>query len=390
MIRFLLILGLCLSLLETSDSQVSPSTNISLLTCGPGDDFSSLFGHTALRLSDPYRNIDVVFNYGLFDPSDPIDFLINFVKGNTQYIVGYYNYDSFLRAYAAENRWVKEQNLNLTTDQIQVIEGFLRNNVRPENRQYLYNFYYDNCSTRVKELLEQHLPAYGYVDAPIKTTTYRKLTHEYTVGRDWTAFGIDLIIASPGDEEVDHHGQMFLPDYVMLYMNRFKDESGKSIVSNTHYVLTMGTDPPRSWWITPLVLFSILLCLEVLLFFSKNLWNSKWVRYYDTIWYVLVSLASGLLLFMVTTLHTACHYNYNLLWLSPLFIPFTALQLSNNQKWVKWIGYATIGMLVITIAGWTMWPQVLPSVGLLIAVTLVFKIVRRLSISSEKSYGSSK
>lgn len=377
--RILLIVGLILVLLNTGSSQNATRTQISLLTVGPGDDVASLFGHTAVRIFDPSRNLDIVFNYGLFDPSDQLQFIKDFVTGNTQYIVGAYDYARFLQEYKYYNRWVKEQVLDITDNQKVAIEAFLRNNILPENKKYLYNFFYDNCSTRVKDLLEDHLQEYSYVDSPIKETTYRQLLDEYLVGRDWTDFGIDIIIAQPGDEVIDHHGQMFLPDYLMTYIDRFKDASGKPVVSKTLTVLQPINTVAKSYLVTPFRFFGFLLLIELMLFFFKDKSNLKWIKAYDNTWFIVASLASALLLFMLTTLHTACYPNWNLLWLSPLFIPFTILQFMNTEKWIKWIGFAIIGILVITIGGWTMWPQVLPSVGLLIAVILVFKVVRNLN-----------
>ena len=377
--KVLLIIGLILVLVHVGSTQDVSGTQISLLTVGPGDDVSSLFGHTALRIYDPSRNLDEVFNYGLFDPSDQMKFIKEFVTGNTQYIVGAYDYSRFLQEYKYYNRWVKEQVLDLTDSQKSEMEDFLRNNVLPANREYLYNFFYDNCSSRVKDLIENILPGYEYNNAPIKETTYRQLLDEYLVGRDWLDFGIDIIIAQPGDEVIDHHGQMFLPDYLMTYMDRFKDAYGKPLVAKTLTVLQPSNDIVKSSLITPFRLFGFLLLIEVILFFFRDKWKSKWIKVYDNTWFIIVSLASALLLFMLTTLHTACYPNWNLLWLSPLFIPFTILQFMNAEKWIKWIGFAIIGILVITIGGWTMWPQVLPSVGLLIAVILVFKVVRNLN-----------
>jgi len=173
----------------------------------------------------------------MYDSSDQVKFIKDFVTGNTQYIVAVYDYSLFLREYQYYGRWVKEQVLDLSSDQKIKLESFLRNNVLPENREYLYNFFYDNCSSRVKKVIEDILPSFDYVNSPIKEATYRQLLDEYLVGRDWTDFGIDIIIAEPGDEVIDHHGLMFLSDYLMTYMDRFKDDSGTPLVSRKLIVL---------------------------------------------------------------------------------------------------------------------------------------------------------
>jgi len=357
--------------------QDSSRTQISLLTCGPDySDPEAMFGHSAIRIYDPSRNFDRVFNYGIYDFSDP-NFLVNFVKGNTQYIVAQYAYSDFLISYRRDQRWVKEQILNLDPIQKESIESFLINNIKPENQKYLYQFFYDNCSIRIKDLLELKLPEYDYANSPDQMLTYRQLINQYAIGMDWTDFGIDIIIGSPGDEIVDHHGQMFLPDYLMYYMDRFQSPNNQKLVLSTHDVLTIEKDRPTSFWITPIVLFAILLFVELILFIKRKEWASKWIGVYDILFYIVVSLASALLLLMLSTLHYPCHANYNLLWLSPLFIPFTLLRLvASNSKWQKLLSYAILGILTITFLGWSWWPQSLPSVGLLIIGILILKILR--------------
>lgn len=353
---------------------------ISLITCGPGEGLAELFGHTAIRVNRG-KNNDIIFNYGMYDSYED-NFAINFVKGNTYYKCGIQPFDRFLYSYQYYGRWVKEQVLDITPSEAYKLEAFLRNNALPQNRTYLYNFFYDNCSNRVKDIFEDQFPSYSFTDSPIKTTTYRQLLDEYLVNKDWTDFGIDIIIGSPGDEVIDHHGQMFLPDYLMTYVDRFKS-GNRSIIKSTRVLLDIPPLKSKSFWITPFILFGFLLIIECLLFIGRKEsahWSIKW---YDTTWIVIVSLASALLLFMLTTKHTACHANYNLLWISPLFILLLLSRLFKQSQWTRLVGMCILGTLVISLLAAPMITQVYPAVGYIIIGILFLKVLRITYLSSQ-------
>ncbi|MBT8219071.1 MAG: DUF4105 domain-containing protein [Bacteroidia bacterium] len=362
-------------LLSMSGQELTSSSQVSILTCGPGQELYALFGHTAIRVWDPAQRIDKVYNYGLFDYSKP-NFMFDFVRGETQYMLGATTYGRFLREYEYYKRYVYEQILDLDLDKRNEFYQFLENNLKPENREYLYNFFYDNCSSRVKEGIEDHLPDFTYQDVPSRAVTYRQLLDEYTIGREWTDFGIDLIIGEPGDSIANHEAQMFLPEYVMAHLRRLKSPDGRSVVKHEQSVLIFDRIKGESWWVTPKLVFSILLLLEFLMFIFPKSFHRKFVKVYDLSWFVVVSLASLLLLFMWTTKHNACHDNWNLLWLSPLFIPFSILQFSKTGDWNRRVGISVLGMLILTLLFWSWWPQRLPETAILIIGLLFFKVLR--------------
>ena len=122
------------------------SIRISLLTCAPGEEIYSLFGHTAIRYENPSQGIDVVFNYGLFSFNTP-NFILRFSLGETDYQLGATDYAHFAAEYAFFGRSVWQQTLNLTEREKAELIRLLQENYRPENRVYRYNFFYDNCAT---------------------------------------------------------------------------------------------------------------------------------------------------------------------------------------------------------------------------------------------------
>ena len=193
------------------------SIRLSLLTCGPGQEIYSLFGHTAIRYEDRRRGIDVVFNYGLFNFQSS-NFILRFTLGETDYQLGAMNYRHFLAEYQLDNRDVWEQTLNLTTEEKQKLISQLQENYRPENRVYRYNFFYDNCATRPRDQVERAVGNSLRYDDDMTTTdtgrSFRDIVHQYCEGHPWAQFGIDLCIGSKADRPISRRQMMFAPFYL--------------------------------------------------------------------------------------------------------------------------------------------------------------------------------
>lgn len=190
---------------------------LSLLTCGPGKEIYSLFGHTAIRYENRRKGIDVVFNYGLFSFQSS-NFILRFTLGETDYRLGATEYKYFLSEYLLDNRDVWEQTLNLTTEEKQKLINQLEENYRPENRVYRYNFFYDNCATRPRDQVERAVNnSLRYSDDMTTTDTgrsFRDIVHQYCQGHPWSQFGIDLCLGSEADRPISRHQMMFAPFYL--------------------------------------------------------------------------------------------------------------------------------------------------------------------------------
>ncbi|MEJ7681804.1 MAG: DUF4105 domain-containing protein [Segetibacter sp.] len=191
--------------------------NISILTCSPGKELYSTFGHSAIRLTDKYRNIDIVYNYGTFDFNDT-GFYMKFIRGQLSYSLSVENYTDFLESYKQEKRSVYEQVLDLNCFQKQGLEKALEQNMLAENRYYRYNFITDNCTTRIRDLLLNTIAsvAIGKKIIPINTTP-RKMIHSYLRkgGKLWSELGIDILLGSTIDRALSTQEAMFLPEYLM-------------------------------------------------------------------------------------------------------------------------------------------------------------------------------
>jgi hypothetical protein len=218
--RFFLYTILSFFLLLPSAGQAPANSNdsirLSLLTCAPGEEIYSLFGHTAIRYENPSQGIDVVFNYGLFSFNTP-NFIFRFSLGETDYQLGVTDYEHFAAEYAFYGRSVWQQTLNLTDEEKTKLIQLLQENYRPENRVYRYNFFYDNCATRPRDKIEESIA--GKVVYPTEpqdgSRTFRDIVHQYCKGHPWARFGIDLCIGSEADQPITQRQMMFAPFYLM-------------------------------------------------------------------------------------------------------------------------------------------------------------------------------
>ena len=195
---------------------VSDSVRVSLLTCAPGSAIYSLFGHTALRYENPAKGEDWVFNYGMFSFNTP-NFVMRFVKGETDYQLGVIPYRYFEGEYAMRGSSVYQQELNLTPQEKEKIFRLLEENYRPANRTYRYNYFYDNCITRARDKVEQAIEGKVVYPEAMKERSFREIVREYTDGHEWSAFGIDLCLGAEADEPIDERKQMFAPFYMLEF-----------------------------------------------------------------------------------------------------------------------------------------------------------------------------
>lgn len=190
------------------------SVRVSLLTCAPGSEIYALFGHSAIRYENPAKQQDWVFNYGMFSFKDP-NFVMRFVKGETDYQLGVIPFRYFESEYAMRGSSVYQQELNLTdAEKVKLIQ-LLEDNYRPVNRTYRYNYFYDNCTTRARDKIEESIQGTVVYPENGKVLSYRDILHEFTAGSEWSEFGIDLCLGSEADEPIDERKQMFAPFYML-------------------------------------------------------------------------------------------------------------------------------------------------------------------------------
>jgi hypothetical protein len=334
-------------------SKLSPQAEVSVITCGPGyDELYATFGHSAFRVLDIPNKIDRVYNYGTFDFDTP-NFYTKFAQGKLLYELRAYNFGSFLRSYHDENRWVKGQVLDLKPNAVQLVFDFLENNAKPENRSYKYDFFYDNCSTKLYDVLETVLgdKIAFQNDFDMHNYTHRDLIQLYLANHPWGDFGIDLALGSVIDDKATAKEYMFLPDFVFKAFTKIHiKENGvaKPIVKRTEEILLEQDVVVEKTFFTPVIIFSILaLVIIVLTYLDYKKWQRN--KIVDFILFMVTGLA-GILIFLLwfATDHSATANNFNILWafFPNVFVAFILLK-NKTRIWLK--NYVLLLLILLDI-----------------------------------------
>ena len=332
--------------------QLSPNAQISVLTCGAGEELYSSFGHTALRVQDPSQKIDWVYNYGTFNFNTP-NFYMKFARGKLLYSLSVSKFTNFLYSYQLENRWVKEQLLELNTSQKNKLFHFLENNRKPENRDYKYDFLFDNCSTKIPNVLEEVLGDELVFEAIHlqEQTTFRTLIQQNLKANSWSSFGIDLALGSVIDRNAKSEEYMFLPNYVLQQLNSSNLESAP-LVSRERDILDIEPFKGGFYFTT-----SPLFWLLILMFFTatitfidhRNGTRSRWLDFF----LFFLSGTTGIFIFFLWFLtdHSATANNFNILWAFPLNIAVGFFMVRNGQlkDWLKKYILVLLALLAITV-----------------------------------------
>ncbi|MEL4455006.1 DUF4105 domain-containing protein [Lutimonas vermicola] len=341
---------------------LSPTAEISVITCGPGtDELYASFGHSAFRILDLNNKIDRVYNYGTFDFDTP-NFYVKFAQGKLLYQLRAYNFGNFLRGYHQENRWVKGQVLDLSQEQVQQVFDFLEENAKPENRSYKYDFFYDNCSTKLYDVLEQVLGENLLFKSDFDKANFshRDLIELYMGHQPWADFGIDLALGADIDRQASSKEYMFLPDYVFESFTKVeikKDGSFKPIVKRTEEILLSYGEAHKQSMLTPMLLFSI--CSLVILWITyKDFKRKSRTKLLDTFIFSITGvLGIVLLLLWFATDHSATANNFNVLWAFAPNLVFVFL-MNKNSKMSTYYMFTLLMLLDVMVLLWIFKVQV--------------------------------
>jgi hypothetical protein len=347
----------------------SSTSRVSLLTCGPGSDIYTIYGHSAIRIWDIKYGYDVVFNYGTFDFKQP-NFLLKFVRGKLPYYLSASDVSAFLRSYKRENRLVVENEFFLDSLEKQSFIQFIADNYKPENRAYTYDFFFDNCSSRIWVALEESVDEEISFKSATPDLTFRDMISMYQQDVPWTNLGIALIIGSPADVRTDKVDQMFLPDFLQNHIADAQVD-GKDILGPDRTLIqpTKAVKGANTIF-TPTNLFLLLILVELWLLLMR--FHPKWLQWFDKVWFFLIGLMGIILLCMwIGTDHQACYKNYHLLWASPLYLTILVGDLRSHNKQPVYYILLLLSTIGLTgVIGWL--PQYMPwSIGLIIIVGIL-------------------
>ncbi len=361
------VLILCIVLapgfVDAQEVQLSDEAEIHILTCGPYQgELYSAFGHSAIRVYDPLNKLDLLYNYGVFDFDQP-NFYLNFARGFLNYKLAVMEYSRFRDYYIYYNRYIHEQVLNFNQSQKQQFFDFLQWNAQPENQYYYYDYFYDNCATRVRDAIVTTFGDDVEFDGSYITTDYtiRDLTDIYLARQPWGDLGIDICLGLPMDNKATPKMYMFLPDYIESAFNHATistDSGSLPLVKRT--VTTYESKPqtiPTSFF-TPFTTFGLLFILGAISTIIGYR-NKRLFKGIDILLFCVIGLV-GLLLFLlwIATDHNAAARNMNILWALPTHL-LAGLFLFKSKK-PRWLEnyFLFVGVLnVLLVIVWLWLPQ---------------------------------
>lgn len=377
-ILFSIILLLLLTAALPSSAQ---QYQVSLLTCDPGDELYSTFGHSAIRVRDQGSGQDLVFNYGTFDFNTPF-FYVKFVRRTLDYQLSLTTTENFLYEYNYFQRNVREQELNLSDQQSRALVAFLKENYRPENRKYRYDFFFDNCSTRIREMMEEVLGSslkWNLPEEEDSQKSFRNLIDEYVYPLPWSDLGIDLALGAVIDRRANEKEKMFLPDYLEAAFESASiigDGPERPLVRQNNTIYDFPDARAQSWsFFNPYVVFWSLAIAAGLLTFL----GFKKKRLYigiDIGLFTALGLLGLLLLFLwFFTEHSQTKNNWNIFWAFPLHL-FLAIKLA-LQPLQGMIRKLLLGAMILADLALVIWilnfqsfhPSILPLLLIIILRT---------------------
>lgn len=340
LVVFLLSLTSNVKAQQYSNSNKNDSIQISLLTCGPGEEVYSLYGHTAIRFHDLKNNQDLVINYGMFSFSQRF-FIIRFVFGLTDYEMGIMPFDAFMEEYESEGRWVKEQVLNIPLQDKMKIAMAIENNYLPENKTYRYNYFYDNCTTRARDILIKNISENVEVkDNQSVKSSYRKEIHKWNANHCWARWGNDLLLGVNADRSIDRKEQQFLPDNLSKDWKtatiKYTDGKVYPFISQEHYLInkTLSTkdSAQNSNIFNPYTLIGAIILVILLASWKKTSHPLPYKIVMFCVW-LTTGLCGIIITAMIFSQHPTVSLNFQILLLNPLNLGMLIPALARNKKY---------------------------------------------------------
>lgn len=371
----LLFLFLIVPIANTQESILSEQAEISVLTIGQGTSLNDAFGHSGFRIKDVSKGVDLVFNYGVFDFGAP-NFYLKFAQGKLNYSIGLDYFEDFYKRYVTENRTVKEQVLNLSAVEKQALFDYLIVNIRPENREYLYDFFYDNCATKMKDVTNISVDNNIAFNKPkdFQNQTFRALIYNNVTKNSWGSFGIDIALGSVIDRTARPVDHMFLPENIYKFFEVATVKNTNKPLVKSSEMLYRKIDRPvsSSFFTSPLFVLGIL-GLIILFITYKDYKAKKQTVWLDVTIFSITGFVGIVILWLwFATDHKATHQNYNLLWAFALNIFMISQFLKPKiKKWfIKYLKLLVI-LLCLLALHWFMGVQVF-ALGLIPLLVALF------------------
>ena len=317
--RLFTIFLLSLFSFQVTAQKLSEQAQISVLTVGPGTSLNDAFGHSAFRIKDKTNGLDVVYGYGEYDFDAP-NFYLKFAQGKLNYLISKTDFNLFYSAYRYYNRRVDEQILNLNIAQKQALYNTLVENYKPENRKYLYDFFFDNCATKIKDVLDRASENTVKYSLPsnYNPSTFRTLIQENLTKNSWGSLGIDIALGAVIDQYATPEQHMFLPKNIYRFFNVARIEN-TPLVKRKHTIYEPSQTRTRTQFLYSPIFILGLLSIFILVITYIDFTTHKRTRVLDSTLFFITGLAGLIVLLLwFATDHGATKNNYNLLWANPI------------------------------------------------------------------------
>lgn len=342
--------------IEPSLAERLDSIDIYLLTCQPHDEIYSLYGHTSIRVVDKLGHRDFAVNFGVFDSTAKF-FALRFVFGLTDYMMAVNDFDRFLDEYRYYGSGVYQQHLNMSREEKADFLAALQENMKPENVVYRYNFLYNNCTTKARDILLDAIDGrveYATTSLQRGERTFRDLVHYKTADHRWAAFGNDILLGVEADRNMSHDLRQFLPEVLMNDFDSAKvvlatgnekvlvDSAGWVLMPGTPYEANGGESFPLSPRMMAILFFCAILslCLIQMLMLKRRL---LWLNYMLMLLYALPGVILGAMIF---SKHPTVNVNLQIFIFNPLY-----LLILLPQRWLKWRWEVMLGFIILFFLG---------------------------------------
>ena len=350
----------------------SNSTQVSVITIGPYEkELYSAFGHSGIRFWDPSNGIDYFYNYGIFDFDQP-NFYLNFLHGKLLYKVGKYNYKSAEAFYKSQNRFIKEQILDIDDNDKMLLFKYLEENVQPENSTYLYNYIFNNCATKIRDVLFSVFQERVEFKSEGEGMSFRGLMDLYLKKNEWGDLGIDICLGSSIDVEASNLDQMYLPDYLFTGLE-IAILDNKKLVNETLTYIPDYNEYNQSIF-SPKLIFIIVLLISIYISFRQIKYGLKY-KYFDLILFCGSGLIGLLIIYLWGFTDHLSKNNFNILWASPInfILPFLFSR-ETHKKWFIIYVIFYIAVLISLLILWNFIPQNLNQNVLIITLSMILRL----------------
>ena len=357
-------------------AQQLDSIQASLITCSPGQEAYELYGHTALRIQNYTADQDLVFNYGMFSFKQP-HFIWRFVRGKCDYMVVPIPWQYFTREYEERGSSITEQVLNLTQEEANRMYLRMLEECKPENRQYRYNFLYNNCTTKVRDIIESCVEGRVVYPDSIPLYTHRQMLHQYTKDHPWAQEGNDILLGAAVDTLVSIRSAQFAPEYMLRYADNAyiysSNNDKRPLVLKKEILLQKKPRLVESEFpLSPIQAMFALLILAVLIVLVERRLNSQFWAW-DAVLLLGQGLAGLLLLFMFFfSEHPAVDSNWQIWVLNPVALIALPMVIKAAYQRKKTMWHAAFFVILTTFVVFSPWmPQEFGKLVVPLALTLL-------------------